>query len=141
MRTAEAVARRWQARAATLQARPRAVVGRVPVRRAILPNGVRLYVQAAVSQPNGAAVLARASKDIARRLKGIAGQRISDEGGSNVKVAGKHACNDVWEVNVGMDRAVLSFTNFNAGRLSQIPYIGVQGPMALTVRIAHLFNA
>ena len=36
---------------------------------------------------------------------------------------------------------MLSFTNFNAGRLSQIPYIWVQGPMALTVKIAHLFNA
>ena len=39
-----------------------------------------------------------------------------------------------------MDHALLSFTNFNAGRLSQIPYIWVQGPMAPAVRIAYLFN-
>ena len=39
-----------------------------------------------------------------------------------------------------MDHAVLSFTNFNARRLSQIPYIWVQGPMAPTVRIAYVFN-
>ena len=58
-----------------------------------------------------------------------------------MKVAGKHACNEVWEVKVGMERAVLLFTHFNAGCLNQIPYIWVQGPMALAVRIAHLFNA
>ena len=58
-----------------------------------------------------------------------------------MKVAGKHTCNDVWEVKFGMDRAVLSFTNFNAGRLSQVPYIWLQGPVAVIVRIAYLFNA
>ena len=83
-------------------------------------------------------LLTRASKDIACSVKGVAGQRISDEGNSNVMVAGKHACNAVWEVRVGIDRAMLSFTNFSVGRLSQIPYIWVQGPMALTVRIAYL---
>ena len=74
------MARRRQARAATLQTRLRAVVGRVPVRRVILRNGLRLYVQTVVSQANGASVLARASKDIACRLKGVAGEQILDEG-------------------------------------------------------------
>ena len=74
--------------AGTLQTKLRVVVGRVPVRRVILRNGVRLYVQTTLSQANGADVLARASKDIARRLKGVAGQQISDEGSSNVKVVG-----------------------------------------------------
>ena len=78
----------------------------------ILRNGVHLYVQKAVSQANGADTMARASKDIACRPKGVTGQRISDAGSSNVKFAGKHTCNDGWEVKVGMDRAVVSFTNF-----------------------------
>ena len=58
-----------------------------------------------------------------------------------MKVAGKRGCNGVWEVKVGMDRTSVSFTNFNAGRLSQIPYIWVQGSMALNVRIAFVFYA
>ena len=33
-----------------------------------------------------------------------------------------------------MYRAVLSFTNYNARRLSQVPYIWVQGSLALAVR-------
>ena len=64
-----------------------------------------------------------------------------DEANSNVKVASKLARNDVWEVKVGMDRAVLSLTNFKAGRFGPILYIWVQGPMALTVRIGYLFFA
>ena len=41
-----------------------------------------------------------------------------------MKVAGKHACNDVWEVKVGMDPAVLCFTIFNATHLSQYLHLG-----------------
>ena len=58
-----------------------------------------------------------------------------------MKAFGKHACNDVWEVQVRMERVVLSFTNCNVGRLSQICYMWVRGPLALAVRIAYLFNA
>ena len=50
--------------ATTLQTKVRAVVGRVLVRRVILWNGVRLYVQAVVLQASGANVLGCASKDI-----------------------------------------------------------------------------
>ena len=123
MRMVEAVARGRHARTAPFQAKLRDVVGRVPVPRVILRNGVCLYVRTAVSQANGAAVLARASEDIALRSRGIAEQQISDEGNPNVNVVVKHMCNDVWEVKVGMDRTMLSFTNFNAGRLTQSPYV------------------
>ena len=100
-----------------------------------------LYVQTAQSRANGADFLAHALKDNERRLRGVAGQRLSDAGNSNVKVVGKHGCNDVWVVQVGMDRAMLSFTNFNDVRLSQNPYMWVHGPMAPTVTFAYLFSA
>ena len=48
--------------------------------------------------------------------------------------------NDILEVKVGMDRPGLSFTVFNSARLSLFPYFWVQGPMALTDRIAYLFD-
>ena len=55
--------------------RPQAVVKRVPLRRVIIRGGVRLYVPTAELQANGADVLACVSKHIARRMKGVAGQR------------------------------------------------------------------
>ena len=46
--------------------------GKGAVRHVILWNAVRMYVQTAVSQANGGDVVACASKDTARCVKGIA---------------------------------------------------------------------
>ena len=90
--------------------------------------------------PIGADDFTYAANDIACRMNGVAGQQMSDAGISNVKVVGKHTFNDVCEVQVRMCCALLLFTQYNRGPLCQGPCIGVQGPLALTVRMFYLFN-
>ena len=117
------------------------MVARLPVRRVLLGNGYRLHVWSAATETVGSDIVARAMVGIARRLGGIAGQRVTAGGSGKVKEPGRHTCRDALLVAMGGVRVVITYTTWNGGRPCVVPYLWVQGLWPLVVCVAHLFRA
>ena len=111
---------------------------RLPVRRVLLGNGLRLCPQCPLPDDREG-FLERAVRDVAARAGGTPHRRTTP-GGRSVKPPGRHACCQVWEVRLPGGVAVASLTVWNQGRRVAVPYIWIQARYGLVLQIARLFN-
>ena len=121
-----------------LRTRLRGRLARLPIRRVLLGNGVRLCPQCPF--PNDReGFLERAVRDVAARVGGTPHRRTTPDGHS-VKPPGRHACYQVWEVRPPEGVAVVSLTDWNHGRRAAVPYTWIQARYGLVLQFARLFN-
>ena len=104
-RSAEAKQRRAAKWTTKLRGRLRGRVARLPIRRVLLGNGVRLCPQCPLPADRDG-FLERAVRDVAARVGGTPHRRVTSDGRS-VKPPGKHACCEVWEVRLPEGVAVV----------------------------------
>ena len=137
-RSADAQQRRAAKWSSVLCTRLRGRLARLPVRRVLLGNGVRLCPQCPLPDDREG-FLERAVRDVAARAGGTPHRRTTP-GGRSVKPPGRHACCQVWEVRLPGGVAVASLTDWNQGRRVAVPYIWIQARYGLVLQIARLFN-
>ena len=88
-----------------LRTRLRGTLARLPFRRVLLGNGVRLCPQCPLPDDREG-FLERAVRDVAARVGGTPHRRTTPDGRS-VKPPGRHACCQVWEVRLPEGVAVV----------------------------------
>ena len=137
-RSADAQQRRAAKWSGVLRTRLRGRLARLPIRRVLLGNGVRLCPQCPLPDDREG-FLERAARDVAARVGGTPHRRTAP-GGSAAKPPGRHACRQVWEVRLPEGAAVVSLTDWNQGRRVAVPYIWIQARYGLVLQIARLFN-
>ena len=137
-RSADAQQRRAAKWSSVLRTRLRGRLARLPVRRVLLGNGVRLCPQCPLPDDREG-FLERAVRDVAARVGGTPHRRTTPDGRS-VKPPGRHACCQVWEVRLPEGVAVVSLTDWNQGRRVAVPYIWIQARYGLVLQFARLFN-
>ena len=121
----EAKQRRAAKWTSELRGRLRGKVAHLPIRRVLLGNGVRLCPQCPLPDDRDG-FLERAVRDVAARVGGTPRRRVTRDGRS-VKPPGKHACCEVWEVELPEAVAVVSLTDWNKGHRVTVPYVWIQG--------------
>ena len=112
-RSADAQQRRAAKWISVLRARLRGRLARLPIRRVLLGNGVRLCPQCPLPDDREG-FLERAVRDVAARVGGTPHRRTTPDGRS-VKPPGRHACCQVWEVRLPEGVAVVSLTDWTQG--------------------------
>ena len=137
-RSADAQQRRAAKWGSVLCTRLRGRSARLPIRRVLLGNGVRLCPQCPLPDDREG-FLERAVRDVAARVGGTPHRRTTPDGRS-VKPPGRHACCLVWEVRLPEGVAVVSLTDWNQGRRVAVPYIWIQARYGLVLQFARLFN-
>ena len=91
------------------------------IRRVLLGNGVRLCPQSPLPDDRDG-FLERAVRDVAAPVGGTPRRRVTRDGRS-VKPPGKHACCEVWEVELPEGVAVVSLADWNKGHKVTVPYV------------------
>ena len=137
-RSADAQQRRAAKWSSVLRTRLRGRLARLPIRRVLLGNGVRLCPQCPLPDDR-VGFLERAVRDVAARVGGTPHRRTTPDGRS-VKPPGRHACCQVWEVRLPEGVAVVSLTDWNQGRRVAVPYIWIQARYGLVLQFARLYN-